>query len=187
MTRKQRAQVVELLRCAADCCALERGRVWFDTVAFLLGADSNVVELARKAAVCVQEEPHFDAERIEAARRGLDVMPNEWGLRVSLEAAQRIEEGWTPCFSSSRNTRRLSCGATNAPAAASKARGCRRSVMPSVQRRGIGGRTMNRRCERDVHPLPHHDRDHLPHAAAPADEGEERVRAVSSLRPHRPY
>lgn len=96
MTKKQRAQVVELLRCAADACALNRGHVWFDVVANLIGASDAVVEIAREASIEVMDEPVFRDERFDCSQRGLDVMPNDWNLRVALEAAARVEEGSYP-------------------------------------------------------------------------------------------
>ncbi len=92
MTKKQRADVIELLRCAADCAALERGHVWLDVIAHSLDLDEATLEMARDVAEFVMDEEPYYTERI--TYQG-DVMPNEWGMRVSLEAARLIEEGWT--------------------------------------------------------------------------------------------
>ena len=93
MTKKQREQVVELLRCAAECAARGR-RSWLDVVAADVGIDdAAVIGEARAACIDVQHREPYHAEWRTFAG---DVMPPRWCLGVALEAAQRVEEGWTP-------------------------------------------------------------------------------------------
>ena len=67
--KRERAQVVELLRCAADFYGRHTPTWWFDTVVFVYGGDERIAGPARQACIKVQEEPHFDGERIQATAR----------------------------------------------------------------------------------------------------------------------
>ena len=86
MTKKQREQVVELLRCAADDDGYESILGLSDARRHLdhqWGSDiERIAWMARVAA--------FDAEDQFA-----DIEDEEYRYRL-LEAAQRVEEGWTP-------------------------------------------------------------------------------------------
>lgn len=92
MTKRERAQVVELLRCAADYAARGR-RSWLDVVAADIGIDYAIADKARVVGIIVQSEEPFRSQHL--GHRG-DIMPPDWCLRVALEAAQRVEEGTWP-------------------------------------------------------------------------------------------
>jgi hypothetical protein len=82
MTRKQRAAVVELLRCAADGLTPESTGAWTDA---LNGLDVtfDVEFIAARAFMSVLRKP--------PRRRDCEI-----GRRAYLEAAQRVEDGeWT--------------------------------------------------------------------------------------------
>lgn len=92
MTKSQRAQVVELLRCAADWAA--RGNtVWLDSIAVELDADDVTREWSRDVGNYVTGLEPFASERARCER---SVMPPEWSKRVALTAAVLIEEGSYP-------------------------------------------------------------------------------------------
>lgn len=87
MTKKQREQVVELLRCAADVCNVDSSHGLY-SVAHLLGYATWEVGLV--------SEPYV-WEAACAARN--HVHQNGYWLgywHECLEAAQRVEEGWSP-------------------------------------------------------------------------------------------
>lgn len=92
MTKKQRAQVVELLRCAADWAA-KGNTVWLDIVAVDLRASDKTLEQSRAVGHAVADMEPFVSERLRCER---SVMPPEWSVRVALEAAARVEEGSWP-------------------------------------------------------------------------------------------
>ena len=96
MTKKQRAQVVELLRCAADNRPVEHG------LNGLFGASDglctetalhneawealfDVPEILTSAEILARHNSPSELIRIDEAYR-----------HRLLEAAQRVEEGWTP-------------------------------------------------------------------------------------------
>ena len=76
MTRRERAQVVELLRCAADRRSL--------SVADVHPVQGTLGWIAWEAKRALQPSFRYPAPLTEAYRELL------------LEAAARVEEGWTP-------------------------------------------------------------------------------------------
>ena len=79
MTRHQRAQVVELLRCAADVCVVDDGELWREALSFAHVGDFRIWEYAIAAAA-----KSGSSRRKHLKRNAL------------LEAAQRVEEGSYP-------------------------------------------------------------------------------------------
>ncbi|MGN6107251.1 MAG: hypothetical protein ACTHU0_19240 [Kofleriaceae bacterium] len=87
MTRSQRAKVVELLRCAADCCG--RPIVFPLSSAVLRLAPSRKVQALAERAFHAAWKPRRQDEchRVRQDKRH----------RALLEAAARVEEGsWPP-------------------------------------------------------------------------------------------
>lgn len=78
MTKRQRAQVVELLRCAADCKSL--------AIADVIPRPGTLAWVAWEAKRATQAECRLYSIDTDDERY-------RWLL---LEAAQRVEEGWTP-------------------------------------------------------------------------------------------
>jgi hypothetical protein len=89
MTRRERAQVVELLRCAADLAASDNYSFMgpASDVTRALKPLKSIRTAATKAVVAVARE-----------RRNSTVSARNVDQYVShnLEAAQRVEEGWSP-------------------------------------------------------------------------------------------
>lgn len=84
MTKSQRAQVVELLRCAADGLTPTSDGAWTDA---LVGLDASLeVEMVAT---------HWFVSVLRERSPRLPDDP-EIGRFVYLEAALRVEEGWTP-------------------------------------------------------------------------------------------
>ncbi len=80
MTKRERAQVVDLLRCAADGLT----RLWYSpgwAAADFIGADLSVVALANKAVDAI--DPAVFVERDDFRT-------------IALETAMRVEEGTWP-------------------------------------------------------------------------------------------
>lgn len=91
MTKKQRAQVVELLRCAADDDVN-------GTAAGLVGMFGAVYETLSSCRVEWLAWKILDAVPIpaKAYERPMAGCRDEVYRARLLEAAQRVEEGWTP-------------------------------------------------------------------------------------------
>lgn len=88
MTKKQRAQVVELLRCAAD------GRPAGIGLNGLFGASDDLgIETALHNDAW---EALFDVRQVQGEFGCDRSVVDEAYRRRLLEAAQRVEEGWTP-------------------------------------------------------------------------------------------
>lgn len=88
MNKRQRAQVVELLRCAVDCCVTGRMHMLSDyagTAAWWLASTSETCGIATRAVK-------------DTAPRGKkrDAGDAATFVCVCLEAAQRVEEGTWP-------------------------------------------------------------------------------------------
>jgi hypothetical protein len=85
VTRQERDQVVELLRCAADCCMNSAGAL--SEACEQLDVDRNI------------ERRAWDAlSRVKALyfKAGLSWMENDVYCEILLEAAALVEEGWEP-------------------------------------------------------------------------------------------
>jgi hypothetical protein len=87
MTKRQRAQVVELLRCAADVCAIDSGHGLY-SVAHLLGFDTwdSAFAKGNNALAYVWDQ----------ACQALNHVHADGYWHECLEAAQRVEEGTWP-------------------------------------------------------------------------------------------
>ncbi len=80
MTKRERAQVVELLRCGADGLT----RLWHSpgwAAANFIGADPSVAALANKAVDAIDPATHVERDDFRT---------------IALEAAARVEEGTWP-------------------------------------------------------------------------------------------
>ena len=87
MKAADRNALIELYRCAADVCVMldpdDRWTVPAKVAASHLGIGVRLAELANSVGIAVS--------------RGREVAPSrDEFIRICLEAAQRLEEGWTP-------------------------------------------------------------------------------------------